>query len=103
VTPSVSTSIVTRSLPSRTPSQTSNAATSDATSASDDKNYFSYSPSEGFVPGHGHPSQRPSVVQPVYRRLPPEDIVRLTSGDELIIVVPTVTTRKKGGCLRDFR
>jgi hypothetical protein len=105
VTPSVSsvsTSIVTRSLPSRTPSRTSNAATSHATSASDDQNYFSYLPSEGFVPGHGHPSQRPSVVQPVYRRLPPEDIVRLTSGDELIIVVPTVTTTKKGDAYATF-
>ena len=94
---------MTRSLPSRTPSQTSYAATSDATSESEDKNYFSYSPSEGLVAGHGHPSQRPSVVQPVYRRLPPEDIVQLTSGEELIIVVPTVTTTKKGDADVTFR
>jgi hypothetical protein len=64
------------------------------------KKYFSYSPSEGLVPGH--PSQRPSVLQPVYRRLPPDDIVRLTVGNELIIVVPTVTTAKKGDAYVTF-
>jgi hypothetical protein len=31
---------------------------------------------------------RPSVLQPVYKRLLPDDIVRLSAGDELIIVIP---------------
>jgi hypothetical protein len=56
--------------------------------------YFSYSPNEGLVPGH--PSLRPSVLQPFYRRLPPEVIVRLSAGDELIIVVPTDSSTRSG-------
>jgi hypothetical protein len=31
-----------------------------------------------------------SVLQPIYKRLPPEDIVRLKAGDELIVVVLAV-------------
>ena len=38
------------------------------------------------VPAHS--SLRPSVLQPVYKRLLPDDIVRLSAGDELIIVIP---------------
>jgi len=33
------------------------------------------------------------VLQPVYKRLPPEDIVRLKAGDELIVVIPAITNK----------
>jgi hypothetical protein len=31
------------------------------------------------------------VLQPVYKQLPPEDIVRLKANDELIVVIPAIT------------
>ena len=39
-----------------------------------------------FVPPHSQ--SRTSVIQPVYRRLLPSDIVRLMAGDDIIVVVP---------------
>jgi len=50
---------------------------------------------QDFVPGHSH--HRTSVLQPVYKRLPPEDIVRLKAGDELIVVVPAITSKTEKG------
>ena len=35
-----------------------------------------------------HATPRTSVIQPVYRRLLPDDIVRLKAGDEIIVVIP---------------
>jgi hypothetical protein len=35
-----------------------------------------------------HSTLRTSVIQPVYRRLLPSDIVRLMAGDEIIVVIP---------------
>jgi hypothetical protein len=39
-----------------------------------------------FVPHHS--TSRTSVIQPIYRRLLPADIVRLMAGDKIIVVVP---------------
>ena len=38
------------------------------------------------TPPHAH--HRPSVLQPIYKRLAPDQIVRLKAGDEVIVVVP---------------
>ena len=38
-----------------------------------------------------HLPHRTSVLQPVYKQLPPEDIVRLKANDELIVVIPAIT------------
>jgi hypothetical protein len=81
ITPSVgeSTSVVTRSsLPSWAPEASGTSEAREASESNADK-YFSYSPTDGLVPGH--PSPIPSVLQPVYRRLAPEDVVRVTAGD----------------------
>ncbi len=41
---------------------------------------------DAVVPGHS--LNPPSVLQALYKRLPPEDIVRLRPGDEIIVVLP---------------
>ena len=38
-----------------------------------------------------HPPHRTLVLQPVYKQLPPEDIVCLKASDELIVVIPAIT------------
>jgi hypothetical protein len=38
------------------------------------------------VPGHSY--NPPSVLQALYKRLPPEDIIRLRPGGEIIVVLP---------------
>ena len=40
-----------------------------------------------------HVQHRPSVLQCIYKRLPPSAIVRLSPGDEVIIVLPAVSSR----------
>ncbi len=35
-----------------------------------------------------HTYHRSSALQPIYKRLPPEDIIRLKAGDEIIVVIP---------------
>jgi hypothetical protein len=47
------------------------------------------------VPQHSH--HRTSVLQPVYKCLPPEDIVRLKAGDELVVVIPAITNKTDKG------
>jgi hypothetical protein len=37
-----------------------------------------------------HQSHCKSVLQPIYKRLPPEDIMRLFPGEELIVVIPAI-------------
>jgi hypothetical protein len=44
---------------------------------------------QDIVPHH-HP-RCTSVLQPVYKQLPPEDIVRLKANDELIVVIQAIT------------
>ena len=44
---------------------------------------------DAVVPGHSY--NPPSVLQALYKRLPPEDIVRLRPGDEIIVVLPAVS------------
>ena len=39
-----------------------------------------------------HTTHRSSVSQHVYKRIPPPVIVRLSPGDELIVVLPAITT-----------
>jgi hypothetical protein len=46
---------------------------------------------QDIVPGHSH--HRTSVLQPVYKRLLPEDIVCLKAGNELLVVVPAITSK----------
>jgi len=46
---------------------------------------------QDIVPGHC--PHRTSVLQPVYKRLPPEDIVRLKANDKLIVVIPAFTEK----------
>ncbi len=46
---------------------------------------------QDIVPGHC--PHCTSVLQPVYKRLPPEDIVRLKANDELIVVIPAFTEK----------
>jgi hypothetical protein len=46
---------------------------------------------QDIVPGHC--PHCTSVLQPVYKRLPPEDIVRLKANDELIVVIPALTKK----------
>ena len=53
------------------------------------------------VPLHRvHP---PSVLQPVYKRLLPHDIVRLAAGNDLIIVIPTIQVVKQINSVRAIR
>jgi hypothetical protein len=49
--------------------------------------HFSYLLDVGLVPNH--PSWQPLVLQLIYKQLPPDDGVRLSAGDKLIIVIPT--------------
>ncbi len=46
---------------------------------------------QDIVPGHC--PHCTSVLQPVYKRLPPEDIVWLKANDELIVVIPALTKK----------
>ena len=46
---------------------------------------------QNIVPRH-HP-HRTLVLQPVYKQLPPEDIVCLKESDELIVVIPAITNK----------
>ncbi len=46
---------------------------------------------QDIVPGHC--PHCTSVLQPVYKRLPPEDIVRLKANNELIVVIPAFTEK----------
>ena len=39
-----------------------------------------------------HTTYRSSVSQYVYKRIPPPEIVRLSPGDEIIVVLPAITT-----------
>jgi hypothetical protein len=43
---------------------------------------------QGIVPYHQ--SQHTSVLQTIYKHLPPKDIVRLLPGKELIVVIPSI-------------
>jgi hypothetical protein len=43
---------------------------------------------QGIVPYHQ--SHCTSVLQTIYKRLPPKDIVRLLPGEELIVVIPSI-------------
>jgi hypothetical protein len=47
------------------------------------------------VPRHSY--HRTSVLQPVYKRLAPDDIVRLKAGNELIVVIPAITNKTVKG------
>jgi len=38
-----------------------------------------------------HSVHRPSILQPIYRRISPDDIVRLDPGDEITVVIPPVS------------
>ena len=40
-----------------------------------------------------HSQHRPSVLQHMYKRMSPDDIVRLSPGDEIIVVLPAVHSR----------
>ena len=40
-----------------------------------------------------HLQHRPSVLQHMYKRMSPDDIVRLSPGDEIIVVLPAVHSR----------
>jgi hypothetical protein len=42
-----------------------------------------------------HLVQPPSVLQPVYKHLLPHDLVRLTAGEELIILIPKIEVVKQ--------
>ncbi len=44
---------------------------------------------QDIVPDHS--IHRPSILQPIYRRISPDDIVRLDPGDEITVVIPPVT------------
>ncbi len=46
---------------------------------------------QDIVPGHC--PYHTSVLQPVYKQLPPEDIVRFKANDELIVVIPALTKK----------
>jgi hypothetical protein len=46
-----------------------------------------------------HCVQPPSVLQPVYKRLLPHDIVRLVAGKDLIIVIPAIEVVKQITCV----
>ena len=37
------------------------------------------------------------MLQPVYKRLAPEDLVRLKADDELIVVIPAITNKTDKG------
>ena len=47
------------------------------------------------APRHSH--HRMSVLQPLYKRLPPKDIVCFKAGDELIVVIPAITSKTDKG------
>ena len=44
---------------------------------------------QDIVPDHS--IHRPSILRPIYRRISPDDIVRLDPGDEITVVIPPVT------------
>ncbi len=50
-----------------------------------------------------HRVQPPSVLQPVYKRLLPHDIVRLAAGKDLIIIIPAIEVVKQITCVRIIR
>jgi hypothetical protein len=53
------------------------------------------------IVGH-HVNPRTSVIQPIYRRLLPDDIVRLKSGDEIIVVIPILDRVRGKGEQKDL-
>ena len=50
---------------------------------------------QDIVPRHSHHHR--SVLQPICKCLPLEDIVRLKAGDELIVVIPAITSKTDKG------
>jgi len=50
-----------------------------------------------------HRPHRASVLQPVFKRLLPEDIVCLKASDDLIVVIPAVTNTTEKDVLLVFR
>ncbi len=42
-----------------------------------------------------HAYHRPSILQPIYKHLPPKDIVCLKAGDKIIVVIPVFAVNRK--------
>jgi len=40
-----------------------------------------------------HSAHRSSVLQSIYKRLPPHEVVRLSPGDEIIVVLPAISSK----------
>jgi hypothetical protein len=54
---------------------------------------FSHVDKPGYIPPPAY--HRPSILQPIYKHLPPKDIVCLKAGDEIIVVFPVFADNGK--------